>query len=77
MKRHHVQYLNGQETSVFILEHADTVKTHLHCGGLASSIVTKQRGDMALIERNIKVLNACTVAIKLAETKEANTHWEL
>lgn len=77
-----MQYINGQTALVFIFRHADPVKTktivtHIHGGGLAGSIVTKQWGDMALVEGNIKVFNSRPVAIDLAETVEGNSHWEL
>lgn len=50
---------------------------HIHSGGLASSIVAKQRSDMAFVEGNIEVLNSHAVTIDLAETTEGNAHWEL
>lgn len=60
----------------FTLEHADTVQTHIHGGGLAGPIVTKQWSDVSLIEGDVQVFNGCTVAIELGETIEANAHWE-
>lgn len=52
-------------------------KKCIHSGGLASSIVTKQRGDMALVEGNIEVFNGNTAPIDFAKTMEDNAYGEL
>lgn len=51
--------------------------THIHGGGLAGSIVTKQWGDMPFVEGDIKVFNSHLVAIEFGETMEGNSHWEM
>lgn len=47
---------------------------NVHGGGLASSIVAKKWGDMALIEGQVKALNGCFFTVRLSETMECNTH---
>lgn len=54
-----------------------TAMAHIHCGGLASSVVTKQCGHVTLVERDVQVLNGYSVAVEFAETVEGNTHWQM
>lgn len=59
----------------FFLE--KTAVVHVHSGGLASSIVAKQCGNVTLVERDVQVLNGYLVTVEFAETMEGNTHWQM
>lgn len=54
-----------------------TAVAHIHGGGLSSSIVAKQCGNMAFVERDVQVLNGYSVTIEFAETVEGNAHWQI
>lgn len=50
---------------------------HIHGGGLASSIVAKQCGNVTLVKRDVQVLNGYSVTIEFAQTVEGNAHWQM
>lgn len=52
-------------------------KLAVHGGGLPGSVVTQQRGHVALVEGHVQVLNGHPVAVDLAEAVEGDAHWQV
>lgn len=67
----------NRQTVLLIQGKGETAVAHIHSGGLASSIVAKQCGNMTLVERDVQVLNGYSVTIEFAETVEGNADWQM
>lgn len=67
--------LRGNLGSLFVWQVWMLRLVHLHGGGLSSSVVAQQGGDVSLVERQIEVVYGVPPPVGFCQAVKGHAHW--